>query len=40
LGGFFGKTDGAPMRQKAAMLRAEGVPFIAPDVVDPAAMIG
>lgn len=40
LGGFHGKTDGAPMLEKSAMLQAEGVHFIAPGVVDPAAIIG
>lgn len=40
LGGFHGKTEGAPMLEKSAMLRAEGVPFVSPAVVDPAAIVG
>jgi O-6-methylguanine DNA methyltransferase len=40
LGGFHGKTEGAPMLEKSAMLRAEGVPFVATAVVDPAAIVG
>ncbi len=36
LGGFHGKTDGPAIREKRQLLRAEGVPFLNDDAIDPA----